>query len=188
MLRIKNVGLIMVAIILFLTPTIVFGASGYSSQSIKRVVVTFDAQEGNVSQTSKSVILNSTYGNLPVPTRNGYIFGGWYTGKSGSGTMILSATLVTNASNHTLYAKWVNNISSGGNGYSSLPNNPSSGESQGLKVFFNDDFTNGYRVTGTYTNILTGLNETMVRKIVPNCTYNLTHSLSGGKLSVNIRP
>ena len=58
----------------------------------------------------------------------------------------------------------------------------------GLKVFFNDDFTNGYRVTGTYTNILTGLNETMVRKIVPNCTYNLTHSLSGGKLSVNIRP
>jgi len=54
---------------------------------------------------SKSVTYNSTYGNLPTPTRHGYDFAGWYTSESG-GTKITSTSTVTTANNHTLYAHW----------------------------------------------------------------------------------
>ena len=66
---------------------------------------TFDANGGSVSQTSKTVTYNSTYGTLPTPTRDGYTFQGWYTAKTG-GTKVTSSTVVTSTSNHTLYARW----------------------------------------------------------------------------------
>ncbi len=103
----KKVSLLIVTIIIFFTPTIVFG--------VNKVTVNYDLQGGTASKTSDSVIVNSTYGDLPVPTRSDYTFGGWYTGKSGSGTRVLSATLVTNTSDHTLYAKWISNTSSSNN-------------------------------------------------------------------------
>ena len=46
------------------------------------------------------------YGTLPTPTKSGYTFGGWYTGTNGTGTKITSDTVLTNTSDHTLYAKW----------------------------------------------------------------------------------
>ena len=39
--------------------------------------VTFDANGGSVSQSSKQVSYGSTYGTLPTPTRSGYTFSGW---------------------------------------------------------------------------------------------------------------
>lgn len=39
--------------------------------------VTFDANGGNVDTESKEVLENSTYGDLPTPTRAGYTFMGW---------------------------------------------------------------------------------------------------------------
>ena len=66
---------------------------------------TFDANGGSVSQTSKTVTYNSTYGTLPTPSRDGYTFQGWYTAKTG-GTKVTSSTVVTSTSNHTLYARW----------------------------------------------------------------------------------
>ncbi|MBR3133250.1 MAG: InlB B-repeat-containing protein, partial [Clostridia bacterium] len=39
--------------------------------------VTFDANGGTVSQASKSVTYDSSYGSLPTPTRVGYTFQGW---------------------------------------------------------------------------------------------------------------
>lgn len=41
------------------------------------ITVTFDPEGGNVDTTSKQVKLNSTYGELPTPTREGYTFKGW---------------------------------------------------------------------------------------------------------------
>jgi len=39
--------------------------------------VTFDANGGNIDTESKEVLENSTYGDLPTPTRSGYTFMGW---------------------------------------------------------------------------------------------------------------
>ena len=74
--------------------------------------VTFNANGGSVSQTSKSVTKGLTYGPLPTPTRNCYSFGGWYTATSG-GTQVLASTTVTLTSNQTLYAIWTSNPNSG---------------------------------------------------------------------------
>ena len=68
-------------------------------------ILTLDQNGGSVNTTSKTVTYDSTYGNLPTPTRTGYTFNGWYTA-SGGGTKIESTTQVKTASNHTLYANW----------------------------------------------------------------------------------
>ena len=67
--------------------------------------VTFNPNGGTVSQTTKSVTYDSTYGTLPTPTRTGYSFAGWKL----NGTTITSATQVKTASNHTLVAQWTAN-------------------------------------------------------------------------------
>ncbi len=68
--------------------------------------VTFDANGGNPpTPTSKTVTFDAAYGTLASVTRTGYTFAGWYTAASG-GTQVTTSTLVTTASNHTLYAQW----------------------------------------------------------------------------------
>ena len=67
--------------------------------------VTFNANGGSVTTANKSVTYDSTYGDLPVPTRTGYTFNGWYTAASG-GTGVAADTKVTVADNHALYAQW----------------------------------------------------------------------------------
>lgn len=77
----------------------------YARWTGKTYTVTFNANGGSVSQSSKTVTYGSTYGSLPVPTRTNYTFNGWYTSSSG-GSQITASTTVTNSSNHTLYAQW----------------------------------------------------------------------------------
>ena len=48
--------------------------------------VTFDPQFGMVSETSRTVGYGEKIGTLPVPTREGYNFAGWYTSIQNSGT------------------------------------------------------------------------------------------------------
>lgn len=67
--------------------------------------VTFNANGGSCSTSSKSVTSGQTYGTLPTPTRGGYDFLGWYDAKSG-GNLVTSSTKVTKTANHTLYAHW----------------------------------------------------------------------------------
>ena len=47
---------------------------------------------------------NTKYSSLPTPTKDGYTFGGWYTGENGTGTKVDENTVMTNTNNHTLYA------------------------------------------------------------------------------------
>ena len=77
----------------------------YARWSAKKATVTFNANGGSVSTSSKSVTYNSTYGELPTPTRTGYTFSGWYTASSG-GSKVTSSTKVETTSTHTLYARW----------------------------------------------------------------------------------
>lgn len=64
------------------------------------------ADGGNTIQ-SKTVTYDSPYGALPVPTRTGYTFKGWYTKESGQSSKVDAATTVTTASAHTLHAHWL---------------------------------------------------------------------------------
>lgn len=67
--------------------------------------VTFDANGGQCGESSGKAIYNLAYGTLPVPERTGYTFKGWHTSASG-GTQITADTIVSEMSNHTLYAQW----------------------------------------------------------------------------------
>lgn len=72
--------------------------------------VTFNANGGSCSTSSKTVTYGNAYGTLPTPTRSGYTFNGWYTAATG-GTKVTSSTAVSATSNHTLYAHWTCNHS-----------------------------------------------------------------------------
>ncbi len=67
--------------------------------------VSFNANGGTVSQSSKTVYTGDVYGNMPEPTREGYIFQGWYTSASG-GSIVNANTNVDLSSAQTLYAHW----------------------------------------------------------------------------------
>lgn len=67
--------------------------------------VTLHGNGGEVGTTTKQVTYDSAYGSFPIPYRNGYDFVGWYTEKTG-GTRREDTSIVTIASNHTLYARW----------------------------------------------------------------------------------
>lgn len=62
--------------------------------------------DGGDTTASKNVTYDGTYGNLPVPTRTGYTFKGWYTEENGQGTEIKADTVVKTASAHILHAYW----------------------------------------------------------------------------------
>ena len=51
--------------------------------------VKFDANGGEVGKSEQEVIYDSVYGDLPVPTRVGYTFDGWFTEQE-DGTQIMS--------------------------------------------------------------------------------------------------
>ena len=80
-----------------------------SSSVTETVTVTFDANGGSVSSSTKKVEKGKAIGTLPTPTRSGYTFAGWYTAKSG-GSKISTSTTVSK--NTTYYAHWTANDSS----------------------------------------------------------------------------
>ena len=77
----------------------------YAHWSANAYTVSFDANGGTCSDSSKSVTYNSAYGTLPIPTRTGYGFDGWFTSAQG-GSAVDADTVMSTASNHTLYAHW----------------------------------------------------------------------------------
>jgi uncharacterized repeat protein (TIGR02543 family) len=80
-----------------------------SPLTTKKITVTFDPQGGTVNPKKIEVKVDHTYGKLPIPTKNGYIFLGWYTEKT-DGDKIDEDTKVTIDHDHTLYAMWFNKM------------------------------------------------------------------------------
>ncbi|MBU1412391.1 InlB B-repeat-containing protein, partial [Myxococcota bacterium] len=79
----------------------------YAKWTANTVTVTFDAEGGAApNPATKTVTFAAAYGTLATTTRSGKTFAGWWTGAGGTGTEVTAATIVTNAANHTLYAKW----------------------------------------------------------------------------------
>ena len=67
-------------------------------------LVIFNANGGSVSPLSRTVTSGMTVGELPIPIRTDYTFGGWFSAASG-GTQVTSLTVV--AGDVTYYAHWV---------------------------------------------------------------------------------
>ena len=80
----------------------------YAWWTANTYTVTFNANGGSTSTSSKTVTYASTYGELPTPTRTGYTFKGWFTSASGT-TQITSSTKVSITAAQTLYAQWTAN-------------------------------------------------------------------------------
>ena len=74
----------------------------YAHWTIKSYAVVFDANGGS-GGVSRSYNHGSILGELSVPTREGYVFVGWFTAVSG-GTQVTASTVV--AADITLYAHW----------------------------------------------------------------------------------
>ena len=70
-----------------------------------KYTVTYNANGGTCSTANGQQTYGSKYASLPTPTRTGYTFAGWYTAAS-AGTQVTTNTVVSTASNHTLYAHW----------------------------------------------------------------------------------
>ena len=66
--------------------------------------VTFDAQDGTSSESTRVVTNGCAVGELPVATRDGYEFLGWRMGSEASSDEVTASTIVT--ADMTVYASW----------------------------------------------------------------------------------
>jgi len=100
--------------------TVVSGSATYYAQwKANTYELTFNAGGGNVSTKTGTVTFDASYGaafggTLPVPTRTGYDFDGWWTAKDTSplpgtgdaGDLVDSPMAVKLTKSATLYAHW----------------------------------------------------------------------------------
>lgn len=109
---------------------------------------------------SKTVKVKSKYGVLSAPVRKNYVFGGWYTAKTG-GKKVTSTTVVTNTKNHTLYAHWTK-VTVKKTAITSLTNTKSKNvvvkmkkvsDAKGYQIMYSRD--NGFKKSKTVTTSFT---------------------------------
>lgn len=67
--------------------------------------VTFNSEGGTAVEAVTGIEPGSTITLPAAPTREGYTFAGWFTGRDGTGTAFTASTVVT--SSVTVYANWV---------------------------------------------------------------------------------
>jgi len=87
--------------------------------------VYFDAQGGTEPAPEwKAVVEGQPYGVLPVVSKPGYVFDGWWTGVGGTGSVVTTASVVGNSEGYIVYAKWLppHTVSFESNGGSALAN------------------------------------------------------------------
>ena len=141
--------------------TLTADATLYAHWSAESYSVTFDAKGGMCDVTSIEVSFDREYGELPVPSKSGYGFEGWYTKDSG-GDLVSADTLVHTAGDHTLYAQW-------SVGKYTVTFDPNSGEcdTPSKSVEYNSSYgelpspaRDGYTFIGWYTDANSGENIT----------------------------
>lgn len=82
----------------------------YAKWSGKEYTVTFNANEGTLPEDiekTKTVTFGQNYGQLPIPTRTGFGFKGWFT-EATAGQKVVADTTVARTEDHYLYAQWTN--------------------------------------------------------------------------------
>ena len=70
----------------------------------KQYTLSFNVMGGECSETSRFVTPGYAYGTLPIPTKSGYHFMGWYT--TSNGGTIVTATAMMAETDVEIYALW----------------------------------------------------------------------------------
>lgn len=156
----------------------------------KQYTFTLNANGGTVSNSSISATYDSSY-TLPVPTRDYYIFAGWY-----DGTMQYENGILDKAGDITLTAQWIPvsytityNLSNGTNS----SQNPNDFTVESSKISLMNPTKTGYKFLGWYgdsscsnqiTEIAAGSHENVslyAKWEIIN--YTITYNLNGGTIS-----
>ena len=120
--------------------------------------IKYNANGGEISPSYKEIDNNATtYGNLPIPTRIGYIFDGWYTDPVNGTEVTASTSYTRGTSTTTLYAHWsqtaagylIDNVQLAVTPYGKLY----TGASVNNYVIFNNE---QWRILGVYTDSING--------------------------------
>ena len=83
--------------------TVINQNTDFYAKWIENVTITFDADGGEVSPTSKTQASGLAIGDLPIPSKIGYDFVGWYTDNTYT-TEVTSSTVFNTTT--TIIAKW----------------------------------------------------------------------------------
>ncbi|MEG1609468.1 MAG: InlB B-repeat-containing protein, partial [Clostridia bacterium] len=124
--------------------------------TVNKYTVTFDYQGKGTGVATKEVTFGQAYGELPLPTHADFNFVGWYTAID-SGVKIEATTIVAEASDITLYAKWTQKaqstirfVTNGGTEVASIV------KTYGEATWLNEITTTktGYTFAGWYSDVL----------------------------------
>ncbi|MBQ8944847.1 MAG: InlB B-repeat-containing protein [Clostridia bacterium] len=167
--------------------TITSAQTLYAHWSANTYNITFNATNGgSCSTSSKTVTYDSTYGTLPIPTKSGYTFTGWYSSLIG-GTQITSSSTVTITSDETLYAHWSD--SSKPTGFISSTNNLAASQTVTLSFSDNESIAGYYWGTSsTYSyNTYTSTTSLSITKTISSAgTYYLVVKDGAGNVSDSV--
>ena len=86
--------------------TIVTGNDTYYAHWVENITITFNANGGTVTPTSKDIIPGNAIGELPIPEYTGHEFAGWFTDPD-NGTAVHPTT--TFSTTTIIYAHWERN-------------------------------------------------------------------------------
>ena len=149
--------------------TIVKGtATYYARWEIKTYDVKF-SEQGGIAVSDRRVQYNQSVGELPITTRTGHTFNGWFTAIS-NGTKVTADTKITG--NTTFYAQWTINT------YTVTFNSQGGPAVPSVQVTYN--FPVGklpaptrveYDLVGWYTTIVGGTKITSDTRITNNVTF-----------------
>lgn len=78
----------------------------YAQWKANEYIVTLDANGGTCGQSSCTVTYMKPYGELPIPSKNRYVFIGWFTEKV-NGDLIKEDLRMEEVGDFTVYAHWI---------------------------------------------------------------------------------
>jgi uncharacterized repeat protein (TIGR02543 family) len=133
----------------FTASTKVTGSKTVYAKWIRQYIVTFNANGGSVSLSSRTVNHDNQIGALPTPTRSGNTFDGWFSNADGTGTRITETTRVT--ADRTVYAKWLAKVTFNAEGGSVSPASVTVTSGSLLNGLLPAPTKNKYRFGGWYT-------------------------------------
>ena len=142
------------------------GFTLYAKWIANQYTVTFNVNGGNGDNPTKQVTYAQTYGELPIPTKDGSGFEGWYT-TAEAGDKVTAETTVSITAPQTIFAHW-------------KAKETVSGISKAVQTFTYDGEAKTFAITGT---ALTGFT---VKYKKPADTDWSNEAVNAGKYAVQI--
>jgi len=130
----------------------------YAQWTLITFTITFNANGGVVSPASDTTGEGWTLPSLPVPSRNGHVFIGWFTAITDGTEITVNTVFVANA---TIYAQWtpVYTVTFNANGGTVTPSSGLTGADRTL-AFLPVPIRNGYTFNGWFTTATGGVEVT----------------------------